>query len=97
MIPVKRLEIVIDAPHAERVTRILAARGFDGWTVLRNASGFGDRGQRQDDGISSVSSNQVIVTTCPPERLDEVIEELRSLLARVGGVCLVSDAHWLLH
>lgn len=97
MIPVKRLEIVIDAPSAERVTRLLTRRGVTGWTILRNASGAGDRGPRQDDGITSVATNHVIVTTCPPEQLDEFLEDLRALLIQVGGMCLVSDAHWLKH
>ncbi|MCB9896538.1 MAG: DUF190 domain-containing protein [Planctomycetes bacterium] len=97
MIPVKRLEIVIDAPHAESITRLLGRHGLSGWTQMRGASGAGERGRRLADEITGVSSNHVIVTTCPPERLDELLEELRALLVRHGGMCLVSDALWLKH
>ena len=97
MIPVKRLEIVIDAPHGESVTRLLARHGLSGWTLMRGASGAGDRGAREADEISGVSSNHVIVTTCPPDRLAPLLEDLRALLERHGGMCLVSDAHWLRH
>jgi len=97
MIPVKRLEIVIDAPHSGRVTELLARNGLRGWTLLRGATGAGERGRQFDDELTGVSSNHLILTTCPPERLDSVLEELRALLIQCGGICLVSDASWLRH
>ena len=97
MIPVKRLEIVIDAPYSERVTHLLERHGLQGWTLLRGATGSGERGARLGDEITGVSNNHLIVTTCPPERLDELLEALRGLLQRFGGMCLVGDALWLRH
>lgn len=97
MIPVKRLEIVVDARNSERVTEVLARAGLTGWTLVRNATGAGERGQRHGDGITGVSSNHVIVTTCPPDELDALMEEIRPLLTTYGGMCLVSDAQWLRH
>jgi len=97
MIPVKRLEIVIDAPHGESVTRVLARHGLSGWTLLRGASGEGDRGAREADEVTGISSNHLIVTTCPAERLDALVGDLRVLLERHGGMCLVSDALWIRH
>ncbi len=97
MIPVKRLEIVVDGLQSERVTELLAKRGLTGWTMLRGASGTGDRGVQPSDGIARGTSNSLILTTCEPEQLEGVIEELRELLSRYGGMCLVSDAHWLRH
>ena len=97
MIPVKRIEIVIGARHSERVTRLLESHGIEGWTLVRDAAGRGERGTQFGDELTGVSSNHWILTTCPLERLDELVEPLRSLLGRYGGVCLVSDAQWLLH
>ena len=97
MIPVKRLEIVIDAPHSTRVTELLSRLGLRGWTLLRGAAGAGERGRQFDDELTGVSSNHLILTTCPPDRLESLLEELRPLLVQCGGICLVSDAHWLLH
>jgi PII-like signaling protein len=97
MIPVKRLEIVIDAPFSGHVTGILDRHGLGGWTVLRGALGRGERGVRLGDEITGVSNNHVILSACPPERLDAVLASLRGVLARCGGICLVSDAGWLRH
>ena len=94
---VRRLEIVVDAPYCNEVTELLARHGLEGWTVLRGASGRGERGHRYGDEITGVSNNNVIITTCPPDDLTEIIEELRGVLERYGGMCLVSDAQWLIH
>ena len=97
MIPVKRLEIVIEAPRSKIVTDLLASHGLKGWTRIRGASGKGDRGERRDDELTGVASNVVIVTTCPPEQSESLFDALRDVLARHGGICLVSDAQWLSH
>ena len=94
---VKRLEIVVDAPFSERIVAVLQRHGIEGWTVVRGASGHGERGERLGDEITGVSNNHIIVTTCPPERLDALIEDVRPLLKRFGGMCLVSDASWIRH
>ena len=97
MIPVKRLEIVIDAPYSERVTRLLERHQVAGWTLVRGASGSGERGERLGDEITGISNNNVIVSTCPPDRLEALMTDLRVVLERYGGMCLVSDALWLRH
>jgi len=97
VIPVKRLEIVIDAPHSARITEVLQRHGLTGWSVLRNVTGSGERGRQLGDELTGVSSNHLILTTCSPEALGPLIEDLRELLVRAGGMCLVSDASWLRH
>lgn len=97
MIPVKRLEIVVAAAHAERVTRLLERHGVTGWTRVRGVSGAGERGRQLSDEITEVSSNDLILTACSAEQLTAVVEELRTLLTGHGGICLVTDAQWLRH
>ena len=97
MIPVKRVEIVIDAPYSERVTGLLDRHGVEGWTLIRGASGSGERGERLGDEITGVSNNHIIISTCAPDRLDALVEDLRTVLKRYGGVCLVSDAGSIRH
>ena len=94
---VHRIEIVIDAPNAARLIEVLASVGVTGYTLIRSVSGSGERGERHGDEISNVSNNHYLLTTCSPEKLDEVTAALRPLLEQVGGICLVSDARWLMH
>jgi len=94
---IHRIEIVVDAPHSARALKILAKHGLEGWSLFRGVSGSGERGAQFGDDITGVNNNHYILTTCPPEKLDEIAAALRPLLRRVGGICLISDAHWLVH
>lgn len=97
MIAIKRLELVVDAPHATQVLEVLQRHGLTGWSILRGVTGAGERGRQHGDDLTGVSSNHLILTTCAPEKLAPLLEDLRVVLARAGGMCLVSDAQWLRH
>ena len=94
---VHRIEIVVDAPHAKRVLEKLQSVGLLGYTLIRGVYGSGERGAKLVDEITGVSNNNYILTTCPPDRLEEVTDALRPLLRRFGGVCIISEARWLSH
>ena len=94
---VKRVEIVIDAAHTARVIALLAEARVDGYTLVRGVAGSGDRGLRRSDDITGVSNNNYILTTCPADALETVTTALRPVLKKLGGICLVSDAEWLIH
>ena len=49
------------------------------------------------DGLAGEFSNAGIVVVCPEAALPPLLESLRPLLSQFGGMCLVSDAHWLKH
>jgi PII-like signaling protein len=97
MEPVCRIEIVIGAPHVPQLLEVLERHGLRGYSQIRGVTGAGERGHRWGDELTSVSSNSYVLTTCPPARLDALADDLRPLLAQVGGMCLVSDARWLPH
>ena len=44
MQPVKKLEIILDAPEEKTVTSLLDRIGVSGYTILRNVAGKGGRG-----------------------------------------------------
>ncbi|MCB9883284.1 MAG: transcriptional regulator [Planctomycetes bacterium] len=94
---VEKIEVVIDAPHSSQVVAVFEKHGLGGWSRIREVSGFGERGERGCDDITGVTNNHLLVTTCAPEALPRLLEELRPLLERHGGVCLVTEARWLMH
>jgi nitrogen regulatory protein PII len=97
MVPVKRLEIVIDAVHLPDLLDLLRAAGAPGWTIFRNLAGMGDRGERGHDQPTDVLSNVYILIAASPEQTQRIAEALRPLLARAGGLCLICDATSLRH
>lgn len=93
----KRIECVIDSVHVPLVIDALRSAGVNGYTVVRGASGWGDRGARQADGISGVFENCVVLCACNASLLDAAVEKLQPILKRYGGVALVSDAQFIEH
>jgi len=98
MKPCKRIEIVIETPLAARLTELLRQAGAPGYTLIPDVRGAGDRGERRADELSGESSNCLIVIACDnPAMIDTILDIVRPLLSRSGGICLVSDAQWLRH
>ena len=98
MKPCKRIEIVIESPQAQRLTDALRELGVAGFTLIPDVRGSGDRGERRADELSGDSSNCLIMMACDNQAtVDTIVETVRPLLSRSGGVCLVSDALWLRH
>lgn len=94
---VKRIEIIIDAPEVPALLAILRAHGAGGYTVFSPLTGAGDRGERRDDEPGGGAANACILTTAPPDSAAALIEAIRPILKMRGGVCLVSDAQWVVH
>ena len=97
MTEVKRIDIIVDHMHTSRVVRVLDDVGVEGYSVVPNVRGRGERGMQYADGVSESASNDLIITTVTPDSIEALESELRPLLKRFGGTCLVSDARWLEH
>lgn len=95
MKPVKRIEIVIEEIELENVIRELDRIGVVGYTIVPRAGGRGERGVRYEtvQGLGNV----LLTVACDDAQATRVIEAVRPILRRYGGVCLVSDAMWVIH
>jgi len=76
---------------------MLDAAGISGYTIIKDATGKGERGTRGGDELSGTFINSYVMTACPREQVAQVFEALRPILKRYGGICLVSDAEWVVH
>lgn len=98
MKPCKRVEIVIEQALARRLGEALIEAGAPGYTFFDHAGGSGDRGLRRADEPTGTATNCVFVIACPDQAtVDKIVELVRPILSRSGGICLVSDALWLRH
>ena len=70
MIPVKRIEIVINARLSDQITEVLERAGVSGWTLVRDVVGHGGSGLQVGDGITGISSNDLILTTTSEAKLE---------------------------
>jgi nitrogen regulatory protein PII len=97
MTPVKRIEIVADAVELPALIAALHHARASGWTIIRNIAGAGDRGERGADQPTDVLGNVMLVVACPEQQVSAIVEAVRPILRRFGGMCLVSDALWADH
>ena len=97
MKPVKKIEIVTDSLELRKILQLLEEAGVSGYTVIREVTGKGERGVRAGDELTDVFKNSYVMTACPEDQVSQVVEVIRPILKRFGGICLVSDAQWIMH
>lgn len=94
MHPVTRIEIIASSQEADKITKVLDKEKAPGYTLIRNIVGKGDWGMTSDD-ISlggSELGNVFIICYCPQEQVKSIVENIKPLLNKYGGVCYISDA-----
>ncbi|MFM7085037.1 MAG: P-II family nitrogen regulator [Hyphomicrobium sp.] len=94
---VKRIEIIVPEIIIKDIVAILSKRGLTGYTITRGLQGKGDRGLQDGEGFVSEFANASVLVIAPVEGTNAVLEDLRTLLKRYGGMCLISDAQSLRH
>lgn len=97
MLNVKRIELVIEAVEKPKVIEILKSININHYTIYKHVGGQGERGMRDEIAFGEKFENVTFVLTCPEFELMTVVEAIRPLLKRFGGMCLVSDALWVIH
>lgn len=94
---VKKVEIITNTLELGKVLDILEKVGVSGYTLIKDVTGKGDRGQVLDDLETEALTNGYVLSVCTEEQESELVEAVRPVLKKYGGVCLVSDAKWLVH
>lgn len=94
---VKRVEIVADSVELPELIQLVEEAGASGYTLIRDVLGKGERGLRANDTVTDVFKNIYLLVACPPDVAHRIIERARPVLKQYGGICLVSDAHYILH
>ncbi|PXW87227.1 nitrogen regulatory protein P-II family [Nitrosomonas sp. Nm84] len=94
-IAMKRFEIVIGIEQLEQLMDLLERSEVRGYTVIKNASGYGSRGARNPDDVFLTDENVVVILACKNEQAQKVLNELRPAMKGLGGMCLISDCQWV--
>lgn len=91
----KRVEIMIEAPMAGRLTAALEAAGVTGYTVLPVLGGSGRSGVWTREGQVGRSGMVAVVCLIRPERLEALLEAAFAVVDRHIGVIGVTDTQVL--
>lgn len=96
--PCTRIEIVIERAQKHRVTAILESLPVTGYTMVLHAAGSGDRGPRRSDDVTDTDENCVFIIAVEDDALvDRLLQEVKPVLGRFGGICLLSEARSVQH
>lgn len=93
---VKKVEVVVESVAVPQVLALLDRHGFSSYTMIPGVYGKGDRGESLG-GVSGEFHNSYMVIVCDAEQVSDLVELIRPVLKRFGGVSLVSDALWVKH
>jgi nitrogen regulatory protein PII len=95
---IKKVEIIIEYMELARLLEVLKKEALAvGYTVIKEAFGVGGRGEMAGDGLSGEFTNSYLLIACSEDEANRIVEIVRPILKRFGGVCLVSDAMWVKH
>lgn len=97
MFNVKRIEIIVPEHAVADVLELVGSHKLTGYTLLRGLAGRGGRGLQSGDGLVGTFSNAMLLLACEGGSEVPLLEALRPLLSRWGGLCLVSEAQALRH
>ena len=97
MMSVKRVELVIEAVEKSTVISTLKDININDYTFYKHVGGNGQRGEKGDLAFGEKFENVTFVIACPENQLYALVGALRPLLKSYGGMCLVSDAEWVMH
>lgn len=91
---VSRLEIIVSSMEVPKILEVLDKTGVAVYSVIRDVVGKGLFGTVSDDMdfASSSLSNAYIISFCPPENLTQVVDAIRPVINKYGGVCYLSEA-----
>jgi nitrogen regulatory protein PII len=94
---VKKIEIITNSLELQKVLNILDHAGVSGYTIIEDVTGKGHRGKAIDDLEGHALTNGYVITVCDEEKEHQVVEAIRPILKKYGGVCIVSDAKSIIH
>ncbi|TAF54647.1 MAG: P-II family nitrogen regulator [Oscillatoriales cyanobacterium] len=91
---VKRLEIIVASREMHKILTQLDEAGVSGYSVIRDVVGKSGWGEVSDDSdfAATTLSNVYILSFCSEDNVKAVVEKVRPLLNKFGGVFYISDA-----
>ena len=89
---IKKVEVVIEAIYVNKLLNIFTKHDISGYTIINDIEGYGGHGFKTADSVCDLFSNKYIFTVCEEEIFLSMKEEIRALLQKYGGKCIVTDA-----
>ena len=94
---VKKIEIITNSLELQKVLKILDHAGVSGYTIIEDVTGKGHTGRVINDLESHALTNGYVMTICSEEQEHQLVEAIRPIIKKYGGLCIVTDAKSIVH
>ncbi|MFO0794832.1 MAG: P-II family nitrogen regulator [Candidatus Brocadiaceae bacterium] len=91
MKPLVKVEIITDALEVENVAKLLDEIGVSGYSIIKDVIGKGHRGVRSGYELADLFKNSYIMVVCEELEMHKIVEAIRPIIEKFGGVCIVSS------
>tara|TARA_Y100001968_G_scaffold53283_1_gene44328 strand:+ start:30 stop:311 length:282 start_codon:yes stop_codon:yes gene_type:complete len=89
----KRLDLVFSERELDAVLEALEKANAPGYTVMKHATGRGpERVVTEDMEFTGLGANAHVIVFCEQELIDQIRDNIRSILSYYGGVAYISEA-----
>ena len=89
----KRLDLIFSERELDNILSVLEKGEVPGYTILKHATGRGpERIVSEDMEFTGFGSNAHVIIFCEQEIIDNIRENIKSVLSYYGGVAYLSDA-----
>ena len=95
LLRMKRIDIVVTGESLDLLIKLFRDANVRGYTVIKGAGGLGSTGERNPEDYFLQEPNAVMVIACEDNQAEKIIRILQPELKGFGGMCLVSDCHWV--
>jgi nitrogen regulatory protein PII len=93
---IKRIEITVESLYQQKIVDAIENAGAPGYTVLKEVEGKGRHGKKDGKGISDGYKNCMVIVYVNQEEIKGMIDQVKPLIVKFGGICVISDAHWVI-
>ena len=89
----KRLDLIFSERELDNVLSVLEKGEVPGYTILKHATGRGpERIVSEDMEFTGFGANAHVIIFCEQEIIDNIKENIKSVLSYYGGVAYLSEA-----
>ena len=89
----KRLDLIFSERELDEILAALESASVPGYTVMKHATGRGpERVVTEDMEFTGLGANAHVIVFCEQEIIENIRENIRSILSYYGGVAYISEA-----
>lgn len=88
---VKKIEVIANSFELNKILEGFKGSGVHCQAVIHNVTAELLRDQSTEDFDTMMEDNVYILAFCMPDKLKAVVENIKPLLNKFGGICYVSD------